>query len=202
VEQRNTTGVLAQGPTLAELSAWIGGVLDSWEAWMTSRDSEWLLWPTENERFPTIGHYFVHAVSPMHRYCDQLDGHDPADDSHINVHSWIAVSTWARQCQQRHHATCLALEPRIASTVVQFQTRSAGPLAVSAGEALLHAMTHCYWHLGGISHMLRLGHVAPPGHGDFIFWAASKHMDAAETGIEHANLLSPEAVEPEMPEVG
>jgi uncharacterized damage-inducible protein DinB len=163
--------------SLVELSDWIGDVVTRWVAWSTDRDSEWLLWPTGNERFSTLGHLFIHAFSPMHRYADQVVGVEPADDSHINAHSWVALTTWAHQCQQRHREVSAMLGDA-AGQVVDFHTRSAGVLQVSAAEALTQAVTHCYWHLGGVSHMLRLGGIAPPGGGDFIQWAAARRRPA------------------------
>jgi uncharacterized damage-inducible protein DinB len=161
--------------SLLEFNAWIGYQLDSWTAWSERNGEDWLTWPTQNERWPTIGHLFVHAFSPLHRYADQVAGVEPADDSHLHADSWVAVQIWARQCLERHREVCAGLEPGEAARLVVFKTRTAGDLHATIGECMTHACTHCFWHLGGIAHMLRLGGVEPPQRSDLIFWAAERH---------------------------
>jgi uncharacterized damage-inducible protein DinB len=168
-------GPSAASLSLLDLSAWIGYQLEQWAAWAESRDEEWLTWPTLNERYPTLGNLYIHAFSPLHRYADQVVGDDPADDTGLNIHAWIAVHTWAQQCQQRHYSVCAGLALDDATRMIHFRTRSAGVLYVSVGEALTHACTHCFWHLGGIAHLLRLAGTAPPQGSDMILWAARRH---------------------------
>jgi uncharacterized damage-inducible protein DinB len=161
--------------SLLDFNAWIAYQLDSWTAWTEPNGEDWLTWPTMNERFPTIGQLFVHGFSPLHRYADQVAGDEPADDSHLHADSWVAVRTWAELCLERHRTVCAALRAGDAARMVRFQTRSAGELHVTIAECLTHACTHCFWHLGGIAQMLRLGGTAPPQHSDLIFWAAERH---------------------------
>lgn len=174
------TGSAIGGPpaaslSLLDLSSWIGYQLDNWNVWAESRDEDWLTWPTTNERWPTLGHLFIHACSPLHRYADQVLGEPPADDSALLPTGWIAVYTWAQQCRRRHYDVCAGLTLEQAGHRVRFLTRSAGEIDVTVAEALTHACTHCFWHLGGVSHLLRLGFTEPPQRSDLILWAADRH---------------------------
>jgi uncharacterized damage-inducible protein DinB len=170
--------------SLLDFNTWIGYQLDSWIDWAEGQGEDWLAWPTLNERNPKFGHLFIHAFSPMHRYADQVVGDEPADDSHLNADSWIAVQMWARQCLGRHRDVCAGLQVGEAERMVRFMTRTVGELHVSIGECLTHSCTHCFWHLGGMAHMLRLGGIAPPQHSDLIFWAAERHAMLAAAGQE------------------
>jgi len=165
--------------SLLELNTWISYQLDQWVAWTEQQGEDWLSWPSLNERNPTLGHLFIHAFSPMHRYADQVIGQPPADDAQLHADSWVAIQLWARQCLARHREVCTGLAAGEAARMVRFQTRTVGELHVSVGECMTHACTHCFWHLGGIAHMLRLGGTtAPPQHSDLIFWAAQLHAQA------------------------
>jgi uncharacterized damage-inducible protein DinB len=180
MDQLQTPDAVIGGPPEASLSlldfnAWIGYQLERWIEWSEPNGEDWLSWPTLNERFPTIGQLFVHAFSPLHRYADQVAGAEPADDSHLHADSWVAVRTWAQLCLERHRSVCAGLPLGDATRMVRFQTRSAGELHVTIAECLTHACTHCFWHLGGIAQMLRLGGTAPPQGSDLIFWAAQRH---------------------------
>ena len=180
MKQPQPTDAVIGGPPEASLSlldfnAWIGYQLEKWIEWAEESDKDWLSWPTQNERFPTIGHLFIHCFSPMHRYADQVAGDEPTDDSQMHADSWIAIQMWARQCLDRHRDVCASLRPGDAARMVRFQTRNAGELHVTIAECLTHACTHCFWHLGGIAQMLRLGGSVPPQRSDMIFWAAQRH---------------------------
>ena len=117
-----------------------------------------------------------HAFTPLHRYSDQIAGVEPLDDSSIPIDDWSALSHHAWVCLRRHRGVCAEVAPSDWQRVIEFKTRSAGILRVSAALALTHAATHCVWHLGGVAHLLRSQGVEPPSRSDLIF-----------TGLQPAN---------------
>lgn len=155
------------------LSDWIAYQLGNWEEWAREKDGGWLGISTGNPAFPTLGYFFRHAFSPLHRYCDQIDGVEPVDDGGIDPADWSALTAWAWRCTGRHRDCLLGLGPAWLDRPLRFKTRSAGELEVTLGGALMHAATHCTWHLGGMSHLLRSHGIAPPARSDLILWLAS-----------------------------
>lgn len=161
------------GITLLELNGWLQSQLDGWLSWAEEAgDRSWLALPTGNERFPTVGTLFRHAFTPLHRYSDQAASAEPVDDSAIDPADWAQLSAWAATCLARHHSVCSGLDATQADHPLSFATRSAGTLTVPRRIALTHATTHCFWHLGGIAHLLRANGIAPPQRSDLIFYAS------------------------------
>lgn len=162
------------------LNEWLGYQLGNWQDWAREREAGWLALATGNAQFPTIGHFFRHAFSPLHRYADQAAGQDAADDSAVDPADWAALTAWAWQCLERHHDLLLEFEPGWLDRDMRFKTRSAGLLETTVGGALAHAATHAVWHLGGITHLLRSQGITPPQRSDMILWL-SHQLKEAET---------------------
>jgi uncharacterized damage-inducible protein DinB len=160
------------GLELMELNAWLTSQQAEWKAWGADRDAAWLELPTGNERFPTLGAMFRHAFTPLHRYSAQAIAATPPDDAHIGTSDWQALIEWAETGLTSHRGACAVQTADTAEQVHTFQTRSAGPIAIQARLALAHAATHCFWHLGGIAHLLRREGIAPPQRSDLLWFGA------------------------------
>jgi uncharacterized damage-inducible protein DinB len=163
------------GIELLELNDWLDRQLAAWDAWAAERtDEAWLALPTGNERFPTVGELYRHCFSPLLRYSAQAAENPPPDDSHIDPRSWAALHGWAVEALGNHRTVCSSVTRENADAVLPFTTRSAGVLSVTRRMALAHAATHCFWHLGGIAHLLRLSGIAPPQRSDLLFYAIAQ----------------------------
>lgn len=161
---------MSTGLTHVQLAAWLTEQLASWLKWAGNRDSTWLSLPTGNPRFPSCGHIFAHAFTPLHRYADQLAGVPPVDDNDLDCADWATLSAWAQTCLERYEAVCEKLTVDEATRQHDFLTRSAGTIRASVGGTLFHAGTHCFWHLGGLAHLLRREGNDPPQRSDLLFW--------------------------------
>lgn len=153
-----------------DLNAWLGWQLDHFNAWHATVETDWLRLPTGNAGFPVLASLVDHAFTPLHRYSDQVLGEEPVAPESLAQAAWPQLYAWAKVCLARHRAACQAAAPD-PQRRVPFKTRSAGVLTVSANYALVHAATHCLWHLGGIVHLLRQAGIAPPQKSDLLFWA-------------------------------
>jgi uncharacterized damage-inducible protein DinB len=164
---------------LLAYNAWLAYQLELWNEWARSRDDvAWLALPTGNPTFPTAAAMLAHAFTPLHRYSDQVLGVEAIAPPTLDA-GWPPLHAWAQTCLGRHAQACTAVlaDPQ---RVVDFKTRSAGILTATAGIALTHAATHCFWHLGGVAHLLRAAGIAPPQHSDLIFWAGSRRDATAK----------------------
>lgn len=157
--------------TIADLHAWLEYQLEVWRQWGAGRDGSCLVLPTGNHQFPTLGELFQHAFSPLHRYSDQVLGEPPITPPEIAPNNWPALLSWAEHCVARHAEACDVALHRPAAATIAFQTRSAGTRTLRLNHALAHAVTHCFWHLGGVVHLLRAAGHEPPQHTDLLFWA-------------------------------
>ena len=166
------------GVNLIELNDWLDSQLNTWDAWAKTSTHSWTSLSTGNERFPDLGLMFRHAFTPLHRYSDQALASDPADDSSVETSEWQPLYDWARTCLSRHREACLQLDPTRVDEMLEYRTRSAGSFRVSRRHALTHAATHCFWHLGGIAHLLRAQSIPPPQHSDFLFFAGQRDTEA------------------------
>jgi uncharacterized damage-inducible protein DinB len=166
-----------RGVEVTELNEWLGSQLEAWDVWAKTSTNSWFALPTGNERFPDLGQMFRHAFTPLHRYSDQALASDPADDSDIPTDAWPPLYDWAEKCLARHREACDRLEADRANEVLEYRTRSAGNFNVTRRHALTHAATHCFWHLGGIAHLLRSQRIPPPQHSDFLFFAAKLNAE-------------------------
>jgi uncharacterized damage-inducible protein DinB len=160
------------GIALMVMSDWLGYQIGVWERWAAEGEGQWLTLPTGNPRHPTIGEMFKHAFTPLHRYASQVEGGDAVDDGQVSNSDWPALVDWAKRCQARHREACRKLKPGEGDRLVDFTTRSAGIVRVKVAEALSHAGMHSFWHLGGITHLLRQAGFEPPQRSDLILWAA------------------------------
>ncbi len=158
------------GLTTEQIAGWIARQYERWLAWAEAQGPAWLTLPTGNPRFPTCGHIFVHAFTPMHRYADMAQGAPPVDDAGVDCTDWPTVAAWVRRCFTRYQDALATLTPERASKIVEFPTRSAGVFKVSAGGFFFHACTHCFWHLGGLAALLRREGINPPPASDLLFW--------------------------------
>jgi uncharacterized damage-inducible protein DinB len=161
------------------LNEWIAYQLRNWQDWARERDASWLGLATGNEKFPTLGHLFQHAFSPLRRYTDQAAGLPPTDDAHISAADWTQLTAWAWECLNAHRDLLLGFEPGWLDRPLEFTTRGAGVLRATVGGALTHAATHCVWHLSGTAHLLRSQGIAPPGRSDLLFWLADEDSAGA-----------------------
>lgn len=154
-----------------ELANWLYWQLESWNSWAATRDPGWLALPTGNSGFPDLRIMLAHAFTPLHRYSDQALGVDPIAPPDMSAASWHELYGWGATCLKRYAQAVLAVSTAAPEAIVNFQTRSAGVLHVKARLALAHAATHCFWHLGGVAHLLRQAGLEPPQRSDLIFWA-------------------------------
>lgn len=161
------------GLELLEMNAWLTSQHNTWRIWGQGRDPAWLELPTGNERFDTLGSMFRHAFTPLHRYSASAVAQTAPDDSHISTSDWTALIDWAESGLTAHRAACAAQTAESADLIITFQTRSAGPIPLRTRHALAHAATHCFWHLGGIAHLLRRSDIEPPQRSDFLWYATS-----------------------------
>jgi uncharacterized damage-inducible protein DinB len=158
---------------LSELNGWLTSQLSGWEAWAGEAGTDWLKLDTGNERFPTVGELFRHAFSPLRRFTFDANGR-PADDSAVDATDWKALLGWARMSLELHREACLLLLPDTADEILELTLRSGAQLRIRRRLALAHGATHCFWHLGGIAHLLRHAGIAPPQRSDLLFFAAEQ----------------------------
>ncbi|MEZ5338281.1 MAG: DinB family protein [bacterium] len=171
------------GISLETLRRWLSWQLGKWDEWAAAQDNaDWLAVATGNPKWPTAGHMLVHAFSPVRRYAERTLGREPFDDSQVPADDWQALTAFARECLEVHASAAASFSTEAAREEVPYQTRSAGVWTITPEEAFVHALTHCYWHLGGVVHLLRANGIEPPQWNDLIFYAAGLHAQEQSAG--------------------
>ena len=160
------------GISLPTLRGWIGWQLDKWEAWAQQQpDARWMEIPTGNENWPTAGRLFIHAFGPVRRYAERILGTEPFNDRELQVAEFSELAAFARECLAISANAAAEFEVQQARTESSFRTRSGSEWVITSEEAFVHSLTHCFWHLGGISQLLRANGIAPPQWSDLIVYA-------------------------------
>ena len=166
------------GISLDSMRSWISWQLDHWVAWSAEQpDERWLEVETGNEKWPTVGRMLIHAFSPVRRYAERTLGEEPFDDSGLKSDNFAELSGFARECLAIHANAAARFTAEQGRTLTKYQTRSAGEWTITAEEAFVHSLTHCFWHLGGLVQLLRSRGIAPPSGNDLIFYAATMHAE-------------------------
>ena len=164
------------GISLDTMRSWISWQLDKWEEWDKEQsDDSWLRIETGNSHWPTADRLLVHAFAPVRRYAERILGNEPFDDKALQADSFAELAAFGRECLAIHASASATFTTEQARAETKYQTRSAGEWTITPEEALVHALTHCYWHLGGVVHLLRANNIAPPQWNDLIFYAAGLH---------------------------
>jgi uncharacterized damage-inducible protein DinB len=181
-EEQGMTQAFNSGPELgisvASLRGWIGWQLDKWVTWAEAQpDAAWLAVETGNTGHPTVGAMLVHAFSPIRRYAERTLGQEPFDDSAVRSFEFEEFAEFARECLAIHARAAAGFAAIDARQPTKYMTRSAGEWTVTAEEAFVHSLTHCFWHLGGIAQLLRSHGIAPPQFSDLLFFCAEQRRD-------------------------
>ena len=171
---RETPLETAAGLPLADLHAWLWYQFKLWRDWTAENGDGWLAMPTGNPTFPTLGRLFGRAFTPLHRFSDQALGAEPITPPDFSAADWPALQAWAERCLARDREACRAALVSDPTRTLHLKTRSAGELTVRMNHGLAHAAMHCYWHLAGVTHLLRAAGIEPPQHTDLLFWAAKQ----------------------------
>lgn len=171
------------GISVQTLRDWISWQLGIWEAWAEEQpDEKWLQLETGNANHPTVSRMLLHAFGPVRRYAERILGSEPIDESGLEIDSFADLAGFARECLAIHANAEATFDTEQARTETPYQTRSAGIWTITAEEAFVHSLTHCFWHLGGIVQLLRSREIAPPQRSDLIFYAAGLHGNKDNQG--------------------
>lgn len=164
------------GISVDSLRSWISWQLDKWEAWSIEQpDTDWLDIETGNTGHPTVSKMLVHAFSPVRRYAERTLGQEPYDDSMARNLEFSEFVSFARDCLNIHAEAAAMFDSAKARQPTKYMTRSAGEWTITAEEAFVHSLTHCFWHLGGLAQLLRSKGIAPPQFSDLLFYCAEQY---------------------------